>query len=531
MNVLPLVAYELRAALRRPSTYRIRMGCAVGAMAVAIWSVFIWSAWRPLAAVGKSYFETLALLGFSGSVFAGLILAADSFSQEKREGTLGLLFLTDLTAGEVVLGKLIAKAVVPIYGLLGVVPTLAVTVLYGGITAGEFARMFLVWSNALIFALALSLWTSAFCWQSRTAHLSAACALLLVVGAVPFLGLTLSASARHPAWGWLSALLSPVGPYRLAFATTYRFSATGFWAALVVNQALSAICLAWAARRLARIRTESHPTIRTDLRSVWPPRTEKRENFQLLESKPVEWLEQRRSRGQLELVSVLAAMTFLLLVVPVDPFATKGAQMGFLLWFVVQIVFKLWVAGNAVHAFTPDRQSGALESLLGTKVDVPEITAGTFSGFRRHGRAALWILGIQGVLLTLRLLLHGSGMSALVVLALTAAIPWDAYCLVWVGLFQGLVARSPAVAFLTTLFRMVLLPWFWFLMATQLFWQSSRLELVVLWLLIVAVNQLIFMANAKASLLRHFRVLALKPFAEKKPHIESEWSAMNWELE
>ena len=62
-------------------------------------------------------------------LFSGRISTADCLSEEKREGTLGLLFLTDLKGYDVVLGKLAATSVSAFYGLLAALPVLAVPVL------------------------------------------------------------------------------------------------------------------------------------------------------------------------------------------------------------------------------------------------------------------------------------------------------------------------------------------------------------------------------------------------------------------
>ena len=49
--------------------------------------------------------EVFGWAGFVGSAIAGLVLTADCISQERREGTLGLLFLTDLRGPDVALGN------------------------------------------------------------------------------------------------------------------------------------------------------------------------------------------------------------------------------------------------------------------------------------------------------------------------------------------------------------------------------------------------------------------------------------------
>jgi hypothetical protein len=67
--------------------------------------------------------------------------------------------------------------------------------------------------------------------------------------------------------------------------------------------------------------------------------------------------------------------------------------------------------------------------------------------------------------------------------------------------------------------------------AVIIFSQSSHAELVVLRLVVCGVQDIIFLSRARNALLEHFRVLALRPFGAKAPHIESQWSAMNWEAE
>jgi hypothetical protein len=38
-----------------------------------------------------------------------------------------------------------------------------------------------------------------------------------------------------------------------------------------------------------------------------------------------------------------------------------------------------------------------------------------------------------------------------------------------------------------------------------------------------------FSADAKAALATHGRTLLLRPYTEKAPHIENEWSFIDWE--
>ena len=63
--------------------------------------------------VGTGIFGVLKWMGMIYACGAGVFLTADCLSEEKREGTLGLLFLTDLRGHDVALGKLLATSRAP----------------------------------------------------------------------------------------------------------------------------------------------------------------------------------------------------------------------------------------------------------------------------------------------------------------------------------------------------------------------------------------------------------------------------------
>src|SRR4030095_13140978 len=93
--------------------------------------------------------------------FTGVFITADCLSEEKREGTLGLLFLTDLKGYDVVLGKLIATSLASLTGLLTIFPVLGIVSFLGGVSPGEFWRVMLALLNTLFFSLATGLVASA----------------------------------------------------------------------------------------------------------------------------------------------------------------------------------------------------------------------------------------------------------------------------------------------------------------------------------------------------------------------------------
>src|SRR5207245_2009309 len=102
-------------------------------------------------------FVAFGVLALAFCLLAGIFLTADCLSEEKREGTLGLLFLTNLRSYDVVLGKLLATSLHSFYGLLAIFPVLGLPLMMGGVTLGEFWRVILVLIVTLFLSLALGL--------------------------------------------------------------------------------------------------------------------------------------------------------------------------------------------------------------------------------------------------------------------------------------------------------------------------------------------------------------------------------------
>src|SRR5262252_1292010 len=97
MTPLPIVERELRTAARRPAAWRSRILVVLGAFVVwgfLLFTIQVGTVTRGF--YGQALFDGLAGLLFLHALLAGALTLADSVSEEKREGTLGFLFLTDL---------------------------------------------------------------------------------------------------------------------------------------------------------------------------------------------------------------------------------------------------------------------------------------------------------------------------------------------------------------------------------------------------------------------------------------------------
>lgn len=257
MTFLPIVERELRVAARRRITFQIRFAGAVAATLLG--GLYLAGSQLPggLAPTGRSLFSLLIGLEFTFALLTGPFLTADCLSRERREGTLGFLFLTDLTGLDVVAGKFAALGLVPLHGLLAVFPVAALTVFLGGVTPAEFWRGHLVILNTAFLSLAAGLWISSVVNEERQAVVVTLGVLTGLVFA-PLIAhrlILLTPFASHAA---PILFASPLfGGLGLAFPTSTGSSPPGFGAALAIQHALGWLFLLLAA-------TLVHSTWRSD---------------------------------------------------------------------------------------------------------------------------------------------------------------------------------------------------------------------------------------------------------------------------
>src|SRR5882724_8773699 len=181
MIFLHIVCRELRVAARRRGTYVTRFVIAVGALILGGFIFLMEMDARPQL-LGQFLFRGLAVLALLYCLASGRRSTADCLSEEKREGTLGLLFLTDLKGYDVVFGKLAATSLNGFYGLLAIFPVLAVPLLFGGVSNAEFWRAVLVLLDTFLFSLAVGVCISSISRTPREA-MAGTFAFLVVLNA------------------------------------------------------------------------------------------------------------------------------------------------------------------------------------------------------------------------------------------------------------------------------------------------------------------------------------------------------------
>jgi ABC-type transport system involved in cytochrome c biogenesis permease component len=160
MNLPPVLDRELRASGRSAWTYWMRvlagvlmalfrLGAGIGEQ--MRWG---WNGGLPTSLLGGMLLAAFHA-GLMGVFFLVCpLVTADCLARERREGTLGLLFLTPLTAWQVVLGKSMAQVLRSTGLWLAVVPFMAIPFLMGGIGPMDFARAVTAQAVAVLTGLA-----------------------------------------------------------------------------------------------------------------------------------------------------------------------------------------------------------------------------------------------------------------------------------------------------------------------------------------------------------------------------------------
>lgn len=465
MSFLPIVERELRVAARRRSTFRIRRWTAFLAMFASMF--FIFYAWiaGPAAGPGALLFGLLSGYAIFLCLLSGVFITADCLSQEKREGTLGLLFLTDLKGYDVVLGKFFATSLNSFYGLLAIFPMLALPLLLGGVTGGEFWRTTLALLNALFFSLALGIWVSSLSRDAQRAMAATFALLVLSVVLLPLIKELSSSMQRSALWEFV-CWLSPIQPF-----TTARGGASHeFWGSLLISNFVAWALLISAALILPRAwqdenRGQPGGKWRGRLRpSTRGKEDDGRKRAHLLSINPILWLMSDRPGVRWVVWSLIAfwsgTVAILSIAFPGGPALDLlyGPMRGFGLMWAFSFVLKMLIAIQASRFFAEARRNGALEMLLASPVTSEEILRGQWLAIYRVFLAPIGVFVVVGftpaAISVLEILnegtyseliprLWGFGMQFYQI-AVNGVAAF--FAVGWVGMWLALSMRRPALA-------------------------------------------------------------------------------------
>lgn len=442
MVFLSLAQREMSAASRKRRLWFVRL-----IVAVAFFLVILVRLADPAARVdGTKLFETMSWMAFVYCLFAGAFRACDSLAEEKREGTLGLLLLTDLSPPFLLLGKILSATATTFFGLLAILPMLALPILMGGVSGAELLRVWLSLLNALFLSTSWGFFISAIARKHVATTLLAFLIPIFFGGVVLLVLLKMESDLM----GFQVCLWCPTVTQ---FASFYpdKPALRLFWNTLGFNHVLAwgFFCLAamlfprrWqeAAKNAAAERWQK----RVREWRYGAPQERRVRRRRMLRGNPIIWFVNRDRFTSVVLVVLCAAMFLVGHLVDAD------------LWtlLAVNIIVLFRVANEASHTVSKDQKSGALELLLSTRLTVREIIQGrVYALLRQFGAVIALIVGWQFAVLTSRTKDHAD-----LAVTLTLWLPTAVFTLAWVGPWFALRAKRPAAATWMTLAVVILPP-------------------------------------------------------------------------
>ena len=499
--LFPVAVRELVVGTRSVLLYAIRIGVLSCSLLLFLW-IWVAESRGALFGLGKSLFVALTGLAFIFALHAGIWSTADAISSERRQGTLRLLFLTDLNGFDIVIGKLVGKGLNSLYGMLGILPVLALSLLAGGVTAGEFWRMAAVLISTLVFSLSVALWVSTF---FRSAHLAAGISA----------GLILASAALYLMEGVgtfvkFLTVASPVSAYARAYAVQYSAL---FWINLLVLNGLSLFALCWASLRVAATEVEqvSLPGSSAGVAT--------RSSQRVGEENPFFYLLTNRSR-RLSIPWTLAlAAVAMMAFLPAPAWGTV---------FFANFLLKVCLAGEATRKFAQDKEAGALELLLCTPLSVPQIIGGQLRALRDRYLSPMLIL-VTVDFVTLSVLSVSSTLPFFwtIGIIMVVGLPADLTALAWLGMWFGLRERHSLRATIKAATVIIGVPFavevfFLFMAGTN----ATIPHLLFAWFVTVASVDFLAFSHARKRLLRDFRAAASEPGFRSEERLQENYSLM-----
>ncbi len=480
MTFLPIVTRELRVTARKRSTYWMRFAAAAVALAFGGYTFMVLQFAGISTFAGRMLFGSLIGLIWIYAVLGGVFKTADALSEEKREGTLGLLFLTDLKGYDIVLGKMVAASVNWFFGLVALFPILALSLLMGGVAPGEFWRKILGLTNLLFYSLALGMFVSSFMRHERRAA-GFTLLLLLILMFIPegLVGAYQERTGTRTEPSWL-LLWDVKRPMHYGDDSLFARDPGMYWSSLAITHGIGWLFLLLASVIVPRTWQQSAGKL-----SRWQESAEqftygknrgrrKRFRQRALDINPFYWV---ASRARGKSIGVMLAVLALIGCYAVNFwFDRQGWRSSWsFIWpaFWLHCIIKIWLTFEACRRFVEDRKSGALEIILSTPITPEEIIRGQWRALiRQFGVPILCVLLFDGLLtmgglLTPRLFGNAGnlksqylfvslmGAGALIFIA-------DIVALGWLSMWRGMKARHSYTAFLWSAVQLLLAPWILF---------------------------------------------------------------------
>ncbi|HKQ37578.1 MAG TPA: ABC transporter permease [Verrucomicrobiae bacterium] len=462
MLALPIARRELLVLSRAPLTWKNRMGVSAVVLGAAILlSVFYHFGGSKALTMGMHFFGGMLSMM---CLFAGVALTADSIAEEKRAGTIGLLFLTDLSPFEIVMGKLIAHGVRGFYTAICALPLLSMSMIVGGMRFSEVLMYMFSALNSLFCAAGVGLFASTICRDRKKAGSMGTLIILLFWMVLPAVAVVLGRVGASPALvNFITRIsLNVYSPLSVGFS---RLLPSGsLWWSMAWVQIMAWAFIGSAIWLLPRRWQDEPPKERRALRDFWKsmslgtPETRLKLRQKLLDRNAFMWL---ASRERLQGLGIWLAS-----LVVISMFALQFLSGRFQPEFLVVIGIALSVVQQVVFGAAAGTQlareyeQGTLEMILSTPLTVREVIRGQLAAARRHHRSAfVFTFVLLWVGLLLLAIGQRGGRGGIIALAIYSGFfVLQFYAIGWVSLWFVVTAPDPRRAQGGAFFCLMILP-------------------------------------------------------------------------
>jgi ABC-type transport system involved in multi-copper enzyme maturation permease subunit len=362
VNAATVIERELRAEARRPANHWLRV-LAAGVL-LSVFSSLTLNAQVGLAELGDLVFSALQRTLQIAFWLIVPLMTADCISRERREGTLGLLFLTPLSIKDVIAGKAIIHVLRALTLFLATVPILGLPVVFGGVAWASVLVAIFNLANAVCLGIAAGIYAST---KGGTTVQT------MVLAVVYSFGFAIGSSV----WvGPLNAVVS-ASPFKVIVALVTCSLCLAVAVALVLKLSAARLRESWQEQTAAPERPEwvegfsSAPEVRAIF--AW-------NKNRTLDRNPIAWLQEYSWRARLTkwgwfLVVLVAELVVL------GGWEPRRAPESRLF---LPVGLTLAVAFSAVGSFRRENETGLLELLLVTPLSVRQLICGRVWGICCH---------------------------------------------------------------------------------------------------------------------------------------------------
>ena len=464
--MMPIARREMLLLARSPTMYRARLTTGVLTLVGGIAFGILYS--RLGIGTAPAFIGVLGYMLSIMCMFTGAQVCADSISKEKREGTLGFLFLAGLPGWQITLGKLIANGLSAFFGIFVTFPLLSLLLIVGGVRPLQVFQMALTILNTLFVSASMGLFVSTISLEQKRAIGRASMIVMFFWWGLPMLA-RLNSQFGGPPWLTSAILLISLNssflptffsPFGAALGTSGRP-----WWNLLAMHLLGWFFLALATWTILRRWQDKPERPKFSIRAGWKglsfgtKRVRERLRARLLDPNPFVWLAARdrlRFLGAWILtLAMLGVGGFIYYFNPGGPGPALGICIG------ATMMHRFWVCGMGAAQLLAEQEQGTLEMLFSTPLGARDVLRGQFRATVRQLRGPVLLVLLLHV--AVALLIEGQRAPAVEMIAVLGSLffyLFDLYTAIWLSMWGAVIARNPKHAGGAAIARLMGIPFF-----------------------------------------------------------------------